>query len=94
VQDDLLAVVREALSNVTRHARARRVDVIVAVGADVMVQVDDDGVGVGTPARSSGLGNMRTRAERHGGSFEIGDRPGGGTSVRWTVPLTRSAVGS
>jgi signal transduction histidine kinase len=94
VQDDLLAVVREALSNVTRHARAQRVDVIVAVGADLMVQVDDDGVGVGTPARSSGIGNMRTRAERHGGSFEIGDRPGGGTSVRWTVPLSRPAGGS
>jgi signal transduction histidine kinase len=89
VQDDLLAVVREALSNVTRHARAQRVDVIVAVGADVLVQVDDDGVGVGTPARSSGLANMRTRAERHGGTFDIGDRPGSGTSVRWTVPLIR-----
>jgi signal transduction histidine kinase len=94
VQDDLLAVVREALSNVTRHARAHRVDVIVAVGADVVVQVDDDGVGVGTPARSSGIANMRTRAERHGGSFEIADRPGGGTSVRWTVSLTRQAEGS
>jgi signal transduction histidine kinase len=94
VQDDLLAVVREALSNVTRHARAHRVDMIVAVGADLMVQVDDDGVGVGAPARSSGIANMRTRAERHGGTFEIGDRQGGGTSVRWTVPLTRPAEGS
>jgi signal transduction histidine kinase len=94
VQDDLLAVVREALSNVTRHARAHRVDMMVAVGADLMVQVDDDGVGVGTPARSSGIANMRTRAERHGGTFEIGDRQGGGTSVRWTVPLTRPAEGS
>jgi signal transduction histidine kinase len=91
VQDDLLAVVREALSNVTRHARAHRVDVIVAVGADLMMQVDDDGVGVGTPARSSGIANMRARAERHSGIFEIGDRQGGGTSVRWTVPLTRPA---
>jgi signal transduction histidine kinase len=86
---DLLATLREALSNVARHARASRVDVVVAVDdATLVLRVTDDGVG--PPAsdrrRGHGLENMAARAARRGGSFDI--RPGttSGTVVEWRVP--------
>jgi signal transduction histidine kinase len=87
LHDDLLAVVREALSNTARHAQAKRVDVVVSIDDDLCVEVTDDGVGIGTPERSSGLANLQTRAEQHGGSLNISEPPSGGTTVRWTVPL-------
>jgi signal transduction histidine kinase len=88
VGDHLLAVVRECLSNAARHARAASVEVAVAAAAGwVTVDVVDDGVGVGEPARRSGLANMRSRAEELGGTFDLGPGPGGrGTHVRWSVP--------
>ena len=82
----LLAVVREALSNAARHAGATHVSVQLSVGADVELVVTDDGVGIGDPARMSGLVNMRERAESMGGSFSAGPSPAGGTVVRWTCP--------
>jgi signal transduction histidine kinase len=87
LHDDLLAVVREALSNTARHARAEHADVLVAVGDDLRVEVTDDGVGIGAPERSSGLANMLARAERHGGRLEISEPPSGGTLIRWIVPI-------
>jgi len=86
---DLEAVLREALSNVARHARASHVEVAVTAGREVVLEVRDDGQGIGTPDRSSGLANMRTRAEAHGGTCEVGPGPGSGTLVRWSVPLVR-----
>ncbi|GAA1244961.1 sensor histidine kinase [Oryzihumus leptocrescens] len=86
---DLEAVLREALSNVARHAQASHVAVTVTAGRDVVLEVRDDGRGIGTPDRSSGLANMRARAEAHGGTCEVGPGPGSGTLVRWTVPLVR-----
>jgi signal transduction histidine kinase len=87
VREDLLAVVREALSNVARHARARKVDVLVTAGSELSLQVRDDGRGVGTPTRASGLANMQHRAVRHGGRCEVANGPDGGTTVLWVVPL-------
>jgi signal transduction histidine kinase len=90
VADHLVAVLREALSNITRHAHATHVGVRVAVadGAAVL-EVLDDGVGIGAPARSSGLTNMRDRALERGGDFSATARPPGerGTVLRWSVPL-------
>ncbi len=97
VLDDLVAVVREALSNVARHARAGRVRVDVAVaGRNLVLEVDDDGAGIGPTARRSGLANLRERAERRGGNLETtsprtavaGSGTEGGTRLRWTIPLT------
>jgi signal transduction histidine kinase len=87
---DLLATLREALSNVARHARAGRVDVTVAVEATgVLLRVADDGVG--PPARDRprghGLDNMAARATRRGGSFDIGPATPKGTVVEWRVPV-------
>jgi signal transduction histidine kinase len=91
--DELLNTVREALTNVARHARAGHVDVAVTVaGGDLRLAVTDDGVGIAagagaaTPGR--GLANMRERAERLGGTFRATPGTGGsGTVVSWQVPL-------
>lgn len=90
VGDELLTVLQEALSNAVRHARARRIDVTLAVGADALLRVVDDGVGFDPSqvVRGHGLRNMRLRAEELGGSFEVEARPeGGGTVAEWRVPL-------
>jgi len=90
--DDVIAVVREALTNVSRHARARTAIVDIAVSeTEVTVTVDDDGVGVDPAAtRSSGVASLAERARRHGGTFVLEPRHGGGTRARWHVPLTLS----
>jgi len=92
--DDLIAALREALTNVARHAKARCVDVAVEATTDSLVlEVTDDGVGIGDGSRWSGLANLRARAEHHGGTFTIGpieEPPPNyrqGTLLRWTIPL-------
>ena len=90
VRGHLLLCLREALSNVTRHARASAVDVTVTVAAGhLRLRVADDGVGYHPPSgqRSSGIDNMLVRAEALGGGFSIANRPEGGTLVTWDVPL-------
>ncbi|ACZ87657.1 GAF domain-containing sensor histidine kinase [Streptosporangium roseum] len=89
VAEQLLAVLREALSNVVRHARASKVEVAVEAGEDRLVlTVIDDGLGVPEGGRRSGLRNLQDRAERLDGSFTVESRPGGGTCLMWSVPLT------
>ncbi len=88
VETDLLATLREALANVARHAGAHTVDVRVHADTEsVELAVRDDGRG-GAAARDGGRGlrNMRTRAERLGGTCEITDGPDGGTELTWRVP--------
>ena len=89
---ELIAVLREALSNVARHAGARSVRVSVrAADRHVILQVEDDGVGVDPGLARGGVVNMGERAADLGGSFEIGARPdGSGTLVTWRVPLGTS----
>ncbi len=87
VAHDAVGVLREALSNTAHHAEASRVEVTVLTGPQLTVEIRDNGVGLGASTRSSGLGNMRDRAARHGGTCEIGPAEGGGTVVRWVVPL-------
>ncbi len=86
---ELLAVLREALTNVARHAGARRVDVEVVAEADLVLRVLDDGKGLGTERRAGakGLANMEARAARLGGSVLVKPGPEGGTLVEWRVPL-------
>jgi signal transduction histidine kinase len=85
--DDVVAVVREALSNVVRHADARHVSVSVAVdNAKIEILVIDDGVGPRGDTRRSGLTNLAERAEGYGGSFALG-AVGGLTNAHWSVPL-------
>ena len=87
---DVLATLREALSNVARHARASRVDVAVAVDdGNLVLRVTDDGIGppVSDQPRGHGLDNMAARATRRGGSFDIRAASTNGTVVEWRVPV-------
>jgi nitrate/nitrite-specific signal transduction histidine kinase len=85
--EHLLAVTREALSNVARHAHASTVEVRVTLRDGLLtVIVLDDGRGIDREAPGGhGLANMRRRAAELDGSLAIGDPPGG--CVTWTVPL-------
>src|SRR6266545_3671450 len=86
IVEDLLAVVREALTNVVRHSQASQVDVeVAATSTQLTVDVIDNGVGIGEAARRSGLANLRDRAERHEGELTTPDHEG--THLRWTIPL-------
>jgi signal transduction histidine kinase len=88
VAAELLATLREALSNVARHARATRVDVEVLVVRDVCLRVVDDGVGPPAPAapRGNGLRNMAERAGRLGGRLTVTAGDPCGTVLEWRVP--------
>jgi signal transduction histidine kinase len=87
--DDVLAVVREALSNTAKHAGAGSALVrLHASATELHVEVADDGVGLGDSERRSGLGNLRSRADRRGGSLALSAPPTGqGLVVTWSVPL-------
>jgi signal transduction histidine kinase len=83
---DLIAVVREALSNIARHAHASAAEVeVTATPAELTVDVTDNGVGIGESRRRSGLANLARRAERYGGSLTLPEHEG--THLRWTIPL-------
>ncbi|GAA3488365.1 GAF domain-containing sensor histidine kinase [Streptomyces cremeus] len=94
---NLIAALREALSNAFRHAAASRIEVVVdaTVALDdgqraVRLTVADDGVGIPEGGRRSGLRNLRRRAEALGGSSSYGPglgADGGGTTVVWEAPL-------
>lgn len=80
-------IVQEALTNVTRHAKASVVDVSVGYDDGVRIEVADDGIG-GPPGSGSGIGGMRRRAESVGGSLEAGPLPHGGFRVAARLPGT------
>ncbi|MHB1710366.1 MAG: GAF domain-containing sensor histidine kinase [Acidimicrobiales bacterium] len=91
---EVVAVVREALANVARHAGAHSAGVEVAVGPELVVRVIDDGVGLPKdtptgPATGHGLGHLAARAERLGGSCSVTALEDGGTSLCWAIPLRR-----
>jgi signal transduction histidine kinase len=87
IAPDLLAVLGESLSNASRHADASTVDVLVSATSDIRVLVSDDGRGMAEGVRESGLGNMRERALKHGGTLTVASDEGAGTTVDWRVPL-------
>ncbi len=93
---NLIAALREALSNAFRHAGATRIEVVVDATISlpdgtpgVRLTVADDGVGIAEGGRRSGLKNLAKRAESLGGSSTYGPglgEGGGGTMVRWEAP--------
>jgi PAS domain S-box-containing protein len=87
---ELLAVLREALMNVAKHAEATRTEVSLDVTAEaVTLVVVDDGVGMSAAASHTGglgLRNIRERASRLGGQVVFSPAEPRGTRVRWTVP--------
>jgi signal transduction histidine kinase len=96
VAGELSAVLREALSNIMRHASASEVDIeLVLSSALVRLTVSDDGVGISARSRGgSGLANMQARAAALAGSFAATRRPDRGSRVVWEVPITAAMVAS
>jgi signal transduction histidine kinase len=106
LESTIYRVVQEALTNVSRHAQATRAVVSVASSPDgsaVRVSVTDDGRGLppgGAPTGPRGdglqggfgLSGMRERAELVGGELALADAPGGGTTMRLTVPMAGRPV--
>ncbi|MEX0169119.1 GAF domain-containing sensor histidine kinase [Streptomyces sp. LMG1-1-1.1] len=94
---NLVAALREALSNAFRHAEADRIEVVVDANATladgtagVRLSVADDGIGIPAGGRRSGLRNLARRAESLGGASWCGPglgEDGGGTTVVWEAPL-------
>jgi signal transduction histidine kinase len=86
---EILAVVREALANVARHAKAKTVRVSVrAADGQVAVVVQDDGVGADPALARGGLVNLLDRAADLGGTFEVRRGESAGTVIDWRVPLS------
>lgn len=88
--DDVVQVVREAVSNALRHAGARRVEVaVVGEPEQLTLTVNDDGSGfdLDRAKRGMGLSNLSERAELAGGEATITSRPDFGTTVRVRIPL-------
>jgi signal transduction histidine kinase len=93
LREQLLPVVREALSNVARHAHATRAEVEVVIDGDLLlVTVIDDGVGLGHDVRQSGLRNARERARLLGGDLELSPAEPHGLVLRWHAPLEPGAA--
>ena len=84
-------VLQEALTNVRRHSRARRVSVVLKTeGEDMIAEVSDDGRGFGRETVPGvGQGSMQERAAAVGGELRIESEPGRGTRVRLRAPLPR-----
>ena len=97
--EHLLTALREALSNVARHARASRVDVTIDIGGrgggrkdgeSAILRVRDYGIGINDVVRRSGLRNLADRAKQLGGTMQVIRHPEGGTELEWKVPLSRT----
>ncbi len=91
VADHILAVVREALTNAAKHAGASRCSVEIGVDDDVvLVEITDNGRGMEIdPAGGVGHGltNLRSRAEKLSGTFEVFSVETGGTRLSWSAPV-------
>ncbi|HEX5579622.1 MAG TPA: GAF domain-containing sensor histidine kinase [Candidatus Limnocylindria bacterium] len=91
VTAELLAIAREALANVARHAAADHAWLrLTTDGAMVQLEIDDDGAGFDAEAQVGrahhGLANMRSRAEGLGGSLALTSTPGAGARIIVRVP--------
>lgn len=90
--DEIVMLVQEALSNALRHAGAERIEVTITDDArEIVLSVDDDGVGFQPSTTNGGMGiaNMRSRVERLGGVMSVDSTPGEGTSVEIRLPVKR-----
>lgn len=96
VEDALLKVVMEAITNVRRHAGATRCEVVLqAEGGCLEVTVDDDGCGLtlAVPGPGVGLPSMRSRVAELGGEFSFGSSPLGGARVHLRIPVAQAVAG-
>jgi len=89
LSEDLVAVLREALTNVARHSGADEVVVALTASTErVELRIADNGRGLGDSGRRSGLDNLAVRAARRQGSFTVNPaRDGTGTVLLWVAPV-------
>lgn len=95
-------IIQEALANIAKHSMAKRALVAIArTPAQLEFLIEDDGLGMAAPSVSTivtsaqdmaptghfGLEIMQGRAQRLGGSLEVGMKDGGGTRVRLVMPI-------
>ncbi|MCF8492053.1 MAG: cache domain-containing protein [Rhodospirillum sp.] len=100
-QTTLYRVAQEALTNIERHAQARRVTLHLRHDREgVHLRVEDDGRGFDAaeisdrtrPGQGIGLRNMAERMQFHDGSLQVISSPGGGTKVRASLPPTNRVL--
>ena len=92
IREQLLPVLREAVSNVARHALADEAHIEVSVSEhELCLSVTDDGIGLADDRTESGLRNVRRRAAGLGGSVELTRNQPRGTTLVWRVPLAAAA---
>jgi signal transduction histidine kinase len=93
VTEQLLATIREAVTNIGRHAHATEASVAVSAHHGLcLLRVADNGIGLGMTGDHEvgrGLGNLRQRAERMHGSMDIVSPTSGGTVLEWQVPVSQ-----
>ncbi|MBE7467595.1 MAG: hypothetical protein DPW09_18620 [Anaerolineae bacterium] len=91
----LLAITGEALSNVARHAQARRVQLSIGASEETLsLSIADDGHGIPPDfVAGYGLRNMRDRARLLAGDLNIESRPGHGTRLQLTMPYDQGVDG-
>lgn len=94
-EDDIFAILREAVRNAIRHSGAERITVqLTNSGSDLIASVEDDGSGLSSldynSPSSLGLFSMRERAALLGGVFQLDRGPSGGTRIKITVPLDQA----
>lgn len=92
-KETLYRIAQEATHNIVKHAKASQVEISLASGRELTLQISDNGQGF-DPGQSFpghlGLQSMRERAEKLGGQFELTSTPGAGTVVRARMPITSS----
>jgi len=87
-------VTAEALTNVTKHARAHHASVHLSLERDCLcVEIRDDGVGGADASTGSGLRGLRDRVDALDGRLDVDSPPGRGTAVTVELPLAGSANG-
>jgi two-component system sensor histidine kinase UhpB len=98
----LFRIVQEGLTNVVKHADARRVLIRLRLeatgeGSGIVLRFEDDGrgfdaAGPGQPPRGFGLAGMRERVASLGGRFRLNARPGRGVAIEIRIPIKREPV--
>jgi signal transduction histidine kinase len=100
IDNQLLRIGQEALTNAVRHARARRIHLEITFGAEaVTLRVEDDGCGLDNRSAVDdpshyGLTTMKERAEELGGALTITSSAGRGTAIEAVIPLNGHARNS
>jgi signal transduction histidine kinase len=88
-QLQIYRIVQEALTNVEKHAQAKKAIVSVQVGPEIHIGITDDGKGFNPPGNSpvtQGIRGMKNRTAILGGTLEIVSEPGQGTTIQVRVP--------